>query len=210
MKILNNNSIYPPSKNTIGTNLKNPIYNIFNINQKENVNNSLINLSKEEQSKLEQQINLTKDAYNSLIHDSESEINPIIPHQQEDDNKITITFIIRGEIEKKKLTVNKDKKYSEVLNEFYQKYNIIHQKEPISIHHYGVVDKDKTLIENNIRNGDEIILFIPSGKKNSNIEDDDRELFQLFLKEYQAKKFGEYQRELDKARIENKPLPKFE
>ena len=199
---IKNNSINPQSEKTNGKNHK-KLNIIFNNNSDESVNNSLVDMSEEEKARLEKQILLIEDVHDSQIHDSENS-------QQEDDNKITISFFFRDEIEKKSLTINKDKKYSEVLNEFYQKYNIILQKEPISIHKTRVIDNDKTLIENNIRNGDEIILFLPPKKQNPNIEDDDRELYQLFLKEYQAKKSGEYQRELDKARIENKPRPEFE
>ena len=200
------NSDAPPSNNISGTNVKNPIYNLLNTNNEE-VNNSLMN-SKEEKNDFNLQVKYMKEAYNSLVKSSENNINQNI---EGNDDKMTIIFILKENQERFKLIVNPDQIFAEVLSEFSQKhYNII-QKTPIAIHNYDMVEKEKTLRENNIKNDDEILLINISDKKNkSNIEDDDREIYHFFLREYKAKKFGEYLIQLKKDIKEKKEIKKFE
>ena len=200
------NSDVPPSNNISGTNVKNPIYNLLNTNNEE-VNNSLMN-SEEEKNDFNLQVKYMKEAYNSLVKSNENNINQNI---EGNDDKITIIFILKENQERFTLRVNPDQKFSEVLSEFSQKHNNIIQKTPIAIHNYDMVEKEKTLRENNIKNDDEILLINISDKKNkSNIEDDDREIYHFFLREYKAKKFGEYLIQLKKDIKEKKEIKKFE
>ena len=129
-----------------------------------------------------------------IMNDSDEEMNPEISKSEEIDNKMTI--IINLNDEKRSLEVNANKKFSELLSEILKNDNNKNNNYYIGICNYKLINEEETLIENGIKNNDEVLLYSKSDKeKNSNLpklEEDDKEILYSLLKVYQAIKFAQY------------------
>ena len=80
--------------------------------------------------------------------------------------KIEIIFFIKDYKNRYNLKVNLDEKIKDVLSEFFKKYNIYNNY--IVIYNYDMIDKEKTIRKNHIKNGDKLLLDnISQKKKNS-------------------------------------------
>ena len=80
--------------------------------------------------------------------------------------KIEIIFFIKDYKKRYNLKVNPDEKIKDVLSEFFKKYNIYNNY--IVIYNYDMIDKEKTIRKNHIKNGDKLLLDnISQKKKNS-------------------------------------------
>ena len=136
--------------------------------------------------------------------------------KQEPEDKIIIKFIIRGKSDPVEYKTNQDKIFSDVLSNFFNDNKHLSQLlkyEIHSIHNCNIINPERTLRENYIKNGDKILLYWIEMKNNSNsnIEEDDREILNTFLKEYKAIKFCQYQIELKhKMKSNQNNIPKFD
>ena len=113
------------------------------------------------------------------------------------DKIFTIKFLFNDSTEKIEFRVESDSKYLYVLSEFLKTQNIndINPKYITSIHNYNIINQETTLNENYIKDGDKILLYsLSHNKKNSNLEEDDKEIIKKFLDEYKANKLCLYQK----------------
>ena len=80
--------------------------------------------------------------------------------------KIEIIFFSKDYKKRQNLKVNPDKKIKDVFSEFFKKYNI--NNNYIVIYNYDMIDKEKTIRKNHIKNRDKLLLDnISQKKKNS-------------------------------------------
>jgi len=213
-----NNSEFPPSIG-IETNLQNPVFNIINqsqsdvnsdINTFNIINPQFNNIQEEEQNNILTQSKFIKEAVDSLTKGPENNgSNPEISQNEQSNNKINIVFILMDKKQRFDLTVNLNDIFLDILSNFLRE-NEINNNYYLAIHNYNVVNKEKTMRELNIKNGDEISLYSNSmKKKNSHLEEDDLEILNSFMDEYRAEKLNQYQKELNKAIREKRTLPRF-
>ena len=181
-----------------------------NLNGLNNNNNNQANNLLQEENNIE--FNLIDGAYNSIMNESDDEMNPEISKSAEIDNKMTI--IINLNDEKRSLEVDANKKFSEILSEILKNNNKNNNNYYIGVCNYTLINEEETLIDNKIQNNDEVFLYSkPNKEKNSNLaklEEDDKEILYSLLKVFQALKFTEYRWNLHEAIIKkSKNLPKF-
>ena len=176
-------------------NAQNSINTIIQNNNK--TTNSNKNNIKEEEGKnnFKIQSKFIKDAYNSLMNDSDDD--KLI---QKEHKKINIIFIINGN-KGHKVSLDIDSKLSKFLSEF----NIKENQELIPIHSYNILNKEKTYRENHIKNEDEILLYL----LNTKLEEDLKEIIDFFLAEYKEINFDKYQNNLKNAIMDKANIPKF-
>ena len=204
---------------TNSENVLNPIYNLLIQDNNNNSNSKDIDstfknilpcLGEEEKNNLKLESYFMGQTIQSLVNISgNEELNPEESKNDEIDNEIEIIFFLKDSKKSYNLKVNPDEIIEDVLSEFLEKYNI--NNNYIVIYNYDMIDKEKTIRKNHIKDGDQLLLYnISKKKKNSKKEEDVLEIFNYFLVEYKAKKLTEYQIELKKA-IKNKTKkPKFE
>ena len=184
--------------NIINNNSPNNENNQNSINNNNQNNNNIINennIKNEEKNNFKIQSQFIKDAYNSLMNDSDDD--ELIP---EEHKKIDITFIIKDD-KPFKISLDIDTKISEFLSTFRIKEN----QEMIPIHSYKIMNKEKTYRENHVKNEDEILLFI----SNLKLEEDLKEIIDLFLAEYKEINFNKYKNNLKNAIKDKAKIPKF-
>ena len=161
----------------------------------------------------ENQLNI--DDKNELeMSESLNDLKPEKTIKEEKDNSTTITIFFKNKTFKN-LSYDSYKKFSEILSEFLKGNNINCNYYYIAIlkhkYDYKLINKEKTLIENGVENNDEILLFNNSFKeRDPNLEEDNSEILNFLLKDYQAKKFSIYQRQLHDAIKKGIAHPKFE
>ena len=202
----NSPNIAPPE------NILNPICHLFiptNNNKKFILKNSLNNLDEEEKNNLKIESQFMEKVVNSLVKNSgNNQLNPEELKSDANDNKINITFILKDKNLSYNLRVNPDEKFGDILSDFLQKNNL--NDNYISLLNYAIINKEKTVRENCIKNGDKILLHNIKGKNNSKLEEDDLEILNSFLDEYKAEKLTEFQIKLKNAIKNQTELPKFE
>ena len=161
----------------------------------------------------ENQLNI--DDKNELeMSESLNDLKPEKTIKEEKDNSTTITIFFKNKTFKN-LSYDSYKKFSEILSEFLKGNNINCNYYYIAIlkhkYDYKLINKEKTLIENGVEDNDEILLFNNSFKeRDPNLEEDNSEILNFLLKDYQAKKFSIYQRQLHDAIKKGIAHPKFE
>ena len=128
---------------------------------------------------------------------NDSDDDELIP---EEHKKIDITFIIKDD-KPFKISLDIDTKISEFLSTFRIKEN----QEMIPIHSYKIMNKEKTYRENHVKNEDEILLFI----SNLKLEEDLKEIIDLFLAEYKEINFNKFKINLKNAIKDKEKIPKF-
>ena len=100
----------------------------------------------------------------SLVNISgNEELNPEESKNDEIDNEIEIIFFLKDSKKSYNLKVNPDEIVEDVLSEFLEKYNI--NNNYIVIYNYDMIDKEKTIRKNHIKNGDKLLLDNISQKK---------------------------------------------
>ena len=177
----------------------------------------------EEIKNLQIQSKYMKAALNQAMYNQEEDENSEVDNEdkkenkkQEPEDKIIIKFIIKGKSDPVEYKTNQDKIFSDVLSNFFNDNKHLSQLlkyEIHSIHNCNIINKERTLRDNYIKNGDKILLYWIEMKNNSksNIEEDDREILNKMLKEYKAIKFCQYQIELKhKMKSNQNNIPKFD
>ena len=121
---------------------------------------------------------------------------------QESVDKIKIKFFVGKNPFPIEYEVNPNEIISKVLSEFinhYPEFEQLFQNGIYAMHNSNVVKQEKSFIENYIKNGDNIFLYWFEKKDQnykSNIEEDQREIFTRFKREYLANKLLEYTKDL--------------
>lgn len=146
--------------------------------------------------------------YNSYEDEDKSEKK----EEPKQNIEFKIKFLFKDSKEPFEYKTDPDKIFSEVLKAFLEEKNIIKEKLPNAIHNCNVVNQEKTLKENYIKNEDNIYLYnINKNGKQSNIEEDDLEILGKFAKEFKANKFYEYRIKIqEKIKEKNPVIPKFD
>jgi hypothetical protein len=88
-----------------------------------------------------------------------------------------------------------NEKFYDLLKKTKKKSKIMDKYEEVALHNCELIDKEKTIIDNNIKNGDNILFFKPLDKKgqnNDNIEKELNEQLQRLFEEYKAIKLAKY------------------
>ena len=225
--MININSIPPNINGQLGNNM----ININNIPKNYNNNNSFIIINPEPQINIndnQSNTNIKNPIFNLDIQNNQKDkkklelftealaqtSNNIIPNTLEINNKITIKFIFRDNNDPIELSnIDPNKKFSEILSNFLNAENIpnLDPQSVTAIHNCNIVNKDRTLNENYIKNEDKILLYsLSKQKKNSNLEEDDKEIISRFLDEYKANKLCVYLIELEYSKNPANEIPKFD
>ena len=172
-------------------------------------NESLSNNNDLERSENNIQIILVNETYGSLVGETDDDdLKPETSKTEETDNKINIEFNYNNV--KTKLKVDPNRKFSDILSEFLNGNNVNNH---IAIHNYHLIKKEANLIENNIRDNDEILIiniFEKENISNSNPEKDESEIINFLFEIYKATKFFEYLRKIYDEKKEGKNLSHFE
>ena len=84
--------------------------------------------------------------------------------------------------------------FKNVVKDFSNKNEIMKNYEPVAIHNCNLVNFDKTLFENYIKNGDYILFFkkIEKDNEKEEIMEDEKKQLERWLLEYKANKYSEY------------------
>jgi hypothetical protein len=162
--------------------------NNMNNNQINNQNNSNINnsqLSNDDFTKVK--LNLMGIAFSTLVKE-ENKSNGGNYNEE-----ITITFsFAKGPSIYFKTKLGKI--FKDVVQDFSNVNEIIKKYEPVALHNCNLINFDKTLFENNIKNGDYVLFFRKIEKDGENVQITEDEKIQLerWLAEYKANKLCEY------------------